>query len=130
MRDRVCIFSFSQIPLPRGSLEVFNDLVPCHSANEPGELLRFPNFSTSDLFKDDTEALLVEIIRERSGANFPANYTYYDRAIAFDQFNLSLLIARPNAADELRSSVRYAYSHALHQLNDPLPLTIKIGPFA
>jgi hypothetical protein len=129
MRDRDCIFSFSQIPLPRGALEVFNGLVPSHAANEPGELLRFPNVSAADLFKDDTEALLIEIISERGGANFPANNTHYDRTITLDQFNLSLPIARPNAADEFRYSVNLAYSHGFNHLNDPLPLAIKIGPF-
>jgi len=114
MRDRVYIFSSSQITLLRGALEVSNDLVPSHAANEPGELFRIPNVSTADLFKDDTEALLIEIISERGVTNFPANYTYYDRTITLDQFNLSLLIARPNSADELRSSVSLAYSHGFH----------------
>src|SRR5262245_21860913 len=104
MRDRGCIFSFSQIPLPSCTLEVPNNLVPSHTANEPGELLRFPNVSTTDLFKDNTEALLIEIISERCGANIPANYTHYDRTITLDQFNLSLPIARPNTADKFRSS--------------------------
>jgi hypothetical protein len=114
MRDRDCIVSFSHIPLPHGALEVFNDLVPGHAANEPGELFRFPNVSTADLFKDDTEALLVEIISERGVTNVPADYTHYDRTITLDQFNLCLLIARLNTADEFRSSYSLAYSHGFH----------------
>src|SRR5688572_8828159 len=114
MRNRDCAYCFSQIPLPRGPLEVSNDLVPSNAANEPGELLSFPNVSTANLFKDDTETLLVEIIRERGITNLPADDTHYDKVITLDQFNLSLVIARPNAADELRSYVSNSYSHGFH----------------
>jgi hypothetical protein len=114
MRDGDRIFCFSQTPLPRGPLEVSNDLISSNAANEPGEFLSFSNVSTANLFKDDTEALLVEIIRERGVTDVPADDTHYDKVITLDQFNLSLLIARSNAADELRSSISNSYRHGFH----------------
>jgi hypothetical protein len=89
--------------------EVINDKVSGHTANESGELLRFSNISLSDFSKYDPQGLLAKVINDRSVANSPTNDNHYIANVTLDQLGLGLLIAFPNAADEMSSITGFIY---------------------
>jgi hypothetical protein len=98
MRNRYGFFDFGLIFLARGAAEVINDKVPGHAANESGEPLRLSNISPSNLFKDDAEAFLVDVLSGHRVTDYPANDDHYAKAITLDKFSLRLPVAFSNAA--------------------------------
>jgi hypothetical protein len=72
MRKRHGFFDFGHTFLTGGAAEVINGEVSGHAANESGEPLRLSNISLPDLFKNDAEGFLVEILSDRYVTNFPA----------------------------------------------------------
>jgi hypothetical protein len=76
------------------------DLVSGYTANEPGEFLRLSHSSLPDLFNDGPEDLLIEVICDCRVADFPANDDHHAAAVTFDQFDLGLSLAGPNAIYE------------------------------
>jgi hypothetical protein len=96
---------------------VLNDPVSGHTTNEPGEFLRLSNVAFSDLFKDNAEGFLIEIIRDSRIPNFSADNAHYDTFVALDQFSLSLPITAANADDEIRPVAGLIHSHSFHSLN-------------
>jgi hypothetical protein len=133
---RHSFFSFSQTFLTHGVPEVLNDKVSGYTANESGELLRFSNVSPSDLFKYHPQGFLVEVIDARGVTNASANDNHYGATVTLNQLGLGLLIALPNAADEIRSAAGFIYGWNFHSIISahtgeqwPLPVTeASIGP--
>jgi hypothetical protein len=116
LRKKDDLFDISQSFLPRGTLEVLNNPVSSHTTDKPGEFLRLSHISVSDLFKDNTKCLLVDIAGDCVVTDFPADDAHYDAIIALDQFGLGLPIAGPNAVDEISPTVSLIYGHGLHSL--------------
>jgi hypothetical protein len=119
----------SQTLLPRGTLEIFDHPVSGHTADETGEFLRLSNASVSNLFQDDAEGLLIEIISDGGVSDFPADDACYEEIIGFDQFGLGFPITSLNAADEISPAANLTYSHGSHLLIscDFSPMTITVG---
>src|SRR5262245_15494666 len=91
-------FDFDHSFLTRGAAEIVNDEVPGHAANESGETLRLSNISLPNLFKDDAEDILIDVLSDRRVTNFPADDNHYAPAITLDQFGFRLPVACSDAA--------------------------------
>jgi hypothetical protein len=98
MRKRCSFFDFGQAFPSRGAAEVINDKVSGHAANESGEPFRLSNISLPDLFKNDPEGFLIEVLSDRGVTNFPADDGHYATAITLDQFGFCLPIAGSDTA--------------------------------
>src|SRR5262245_8143143 len=105
MWKRVSLLDLDRHFPPRGAAEVFGNQVSGYAANEPGETLRFSNLSPPDLFKHDSEGLLIKVISDSSGANFPANDAHNATIVTLDQLGLGLFIVGLQPAEHLCSVV-------------------------
>jgi hypothetical protein len=108
---------FSQSFLPRDTPEVINDQVSGHAAHEARKLLRFSNFSSPDLFKDEAECLLVEIGSGGGLPKFSAKEDSEAVMVTFDQFCLGSLITGPNPRDKTGLAVDIVYSQMFQSHN-------------
>jgi hypothetical protein len=91
-------FDFGHTFLARGAAEVFDDKVPCHTANEAGETIGLSNASLPNLLKADAEGLLVDVLGARRIMNFPADDYHYAAAITLDKFGFRLPVPGSDAA--------------------------------